>query len=283
MENQDLQNGIVAPVSGALIEPELFPSGEVNEAGTIASAGKSAGLSEVVDAGPDEFADDIVMIAHAKPVVDGRTSLGAQAQAVGEARSLRNVGVGAVKAVDIIVAGKVQGIHEAVSRGNIGLVASGGSRTGGVLFVADGDQLTRHFRAVRFKLIGNLVADAVEDNAGVVAVAAQHGAQVGVVPLLEIKMVAVLRLAAGVLGESVRPVTGPFIEGLIEDVKPKLIAQVVKLRGEGMMAGANSVAAHLLEAGQAHGPDGGRHGVAEGAGVLVQADALEFDGLAVDE
>ena len=190
MENQDLQNGIVAPVSGALIEPEFFPSGEVNEAGTIASAGKSAGLSEVVDAGPDEFADDIVMIAHAKPVVDGRTSLGAQAQAVGEARSLRNVGVGAVKAVDIIVAGKVQGIHEAVSRGNIGLVASGGSRTGGVLFVADGDQLTRHFRAVRFKLIGNLVADAVEDNAGVVAVAAQHGAQVGVVPLLEIKMVA---------------------------------------------------------------------------------------------
>ena len=50
-----------------------------------------------------------------------------------------------------------------------------------------------------------------------------------------------------------------------------------------MVARADGVAAHLLQAGEAQGPDGYGHGVAKGAGILVQADALELGGLAVDK
>ena len=49
------------------------------------------------------------------------------------------------------------------------------------------------------------------------------------------------------------------------------------------MAGADGVAAHLLQAGEAPGPDGDRDGVAERARILVQADALELGRLSVDE
>ena len=63
--------------------------------------------------------------------------------------------------------------------------------------MADGDQLVRHLVAVAIELVGDLVADAPEDDAGMVAVAAQHGAKVGVVPLGEIEVIAVFRFAAG--------------------------------------------------------------------------------------
>jgi len=49
------------------------------------------------------------------------------------------------------------------------------------------------------------------------------------------------------------------------------------------MARADGVAAHLLQPGEAQGPHGCGNGIAEGASILMQADALELGGLAVDE
>jgi len=66
-----------------------------------------------------------------------------------------------------------------------------------------------------------------------VAVAAQHGAQVGLVPLVEVEVIAVFRFAARVFGVVIGPVPRPFVEGFVEDVKTKLIAQVVELRANG--------------------------------------------------
>ena len=153
----------------------------------------------------------------------------------------------------------------------------------GILLVADGHQLARDDVAVPVKLVGNLIADAVEHHARMVAVAAQHGPQVGLAPLVEVEMITVLRFAGRVFAVVVVPVPRPFVKGLIEDVKTQLIAQVVELRRERVMAGADGVATHLLEPRQAQGPDRRRDGVAERAGVLVDADALELGRAAVDQ
>ena len=163
------------------------------------------------------------------------------------------------------------------------MIARRGRRAGGVFLVADGDQFLGHLVAVAVKLVGDLVADAPEDDAGMVAVSPQHGPQVGVVPLVEIEVIAERRLAAGVLGKVEGPVPRPFVEGLIKYIHPHLIAQVVKLRRKRMMARADGVAAHLLETGDAICPHADGHGIAKRTRVLMQAHALEFGGLAVDQ
>src|ERR1039458_1962249 len=165
--------------------------------------------------------------------------------------------------VNVIIASDVEGIHEAVSRGDQGLVAGGSGRARGIFFVANLDQLFCQLVTVKIKLIGNLVADTVENNARMVAVAAQHGPQIRVVPLLQLKMITVGRFAARVLREIVRPVPVPLVKSFIKDIETHLVAQVVKLGRERVMAGANGIAAHLLQSGEAQGPDGRRHGIAK--------------------
>ena len=73
------------------------------------------GFSEVVDAGPDELADHVRLVAHGQPVADRVSRLGAEAEAMGEARAVGRIHEVAVLAVDVIVAGDVEDVHEAVA------------------------------------------------------------------------------------------------------------------------------------------------------------------------
>ena len=191
-ENENLQHGIVAPIGGALVEPRLFPCGQIQKTGLVAALGKFARLTEIINAGPNEVADHVVVVAHAEPIMDAGRGFSAQTETVRESRAIGSVGVGSVKTVNVVVAGDVEFIHEAVSRGIIRLVARGSRRPGGVFLVADGDQFLRHFPAVVVELVGDFIADAVEHHARMVAVATQHGAQVGLVPLVEVEVIAVL-------------------------------------------------------------------------------------------
>ena len=98
-----------------MVESGFFPRSQVQETGFIAAPGKFARLAEIINAGPDEIADDVIVVAHTQPVMNAGRGLGAQAEAVREPRALGSVSVGAVQAVNVIVAGDVERIHEAVS------------------------------------------------------------------------------------------------------------------------------------------------------------------------
>src|ERR1017187_8298605 len=102
-------------------------------------------------------------------------------------------------------------------------------------------------------------------------------------PLIKIQVIAVLRFAARVLGEIVWPVARPLIKRFIENVKAHLIAKVIEFRRERMMAWADGIASHLLQQCETIRPDSDGNGVAKRAGVLMNANALEFRGLAVDQ
>ena len=90
--------------------------------------------------------------------------------------------------------------------------------------MADRHELFRNLPAIGVELVGDFVADAVEDHARMVAIAAQHGAKIGRVPLIEVKVIAVFRFAARVFGVVVRPVARPLVECLVEDIEAELIA-----------------------------------------------------------
>jgi hypothetical protein len=72
-------------------------------------------FAEVVDAGPNELANHIVVVAHAEPVVDLVAGLGAEKQPVREAFVLGRVGALPVDAVDVVVAHEIELVHETVA------------------------------------------------------------------------------------------------------------------------------------------------------------------------
>ena len=112
----ELQHRVVAPVGGATVELGFPAAGEIEEPGIRATAGKLMRLPKVIDPRPDELADDVVVVAHAEPVVDLIAGLGAEAEAVREAFALGRIGALGVQTVDVIVAGEVKSVHEAVAR-----------------------------------------------------------------------------------------------------------------------------------------------------------------------
>src|SRR5271165_1480051 len=81
--------------------------------------------------------------------------------------------------------------HPVLDRGGP-LIECGGGGTSWVLAVTDGSEVLGNRGSVRLTLLGDLVADAPHDDAGVIAVAMEHVAQVSIAPLVEVFGVAVL-------------------------------------------------------------------------------------------
>ena len=125
---------------------------------------------------------------------------------------------------------------------------------------------------VRAALLGNLVADAPHNHAGMVAVAAHHVAQVALAPLVEI-----LAVAVGNLGDA------PHVEGLVHHHQAHAVAQLQQLRRRRIVAGADGVDARALEDFQLPfgGPAVHRHSQRAQIGVI--AHALNLVGLAVQQ
>ncbi len=121
-------------------------------------------------------------------------------------------------------------------------------------------------------LLGDFVADAPEDDGGMIAVAAEFGAPILLVPVIEEQMIIVFGFAAF-----------PAIEGLIHNEHAQAVAEIEQFRGGRIVAGANGVAAHLLQNFdlplQGAEVDGG----AEGAEVVVVADAVQGNAAAVEQ
>ena len=169
-------------------------------------------------------------------------ALGSDEATLGEGGAIDAVvEVGAIApAIDVVVADDVEfgekfRTHAIGGRLRRNLIAAHGDRTSGVFGAEDFPDGAQGGRTVGRGLIGNLIAGAPQHNAGMVAIAADEVSQVALVPLIEVEMVAILDLSFG---------HAPLVEGLIHDEKAQAVAQVEKLGGEGIMAGADGVRAH---------------------------------------
>ena len=104
-----------------------------------------------------------------------------------------------------------------------------------------------------------------------IAVAADGVARVDLRPLVEEQMVVVWIL-----------LNGPAIEQFVHHEKSHAVAQIEELGGGRIVRGADGVDADLLERFEPPFPDAERHGRAEGAAIVVETDALDFEILSVE-
>ncbi len=106
-----------------------------------------------------------------------------------------------------------------VADGILPVVECRGRRTRRILVMEEARQAPGLHPAARILLFGDLVADAPEDDARVIAVAARQVAQVLLGPGIE-----VLAVPVGHLGNA------PHVEGLVDDEQPQPIREFEQLR-----------------------------------------------------
>src|SRR2546426_6144886 len=112
----------------------------------------------------------------------------------------------------------------------------------------------------------NFSAGAVDNHAGVVAIATHGVAHVDVGPLSEIQMI-VVRVFRD----------RPAVKEFVHHEKAHPIAQIQKLRSRWIVSSTNRIYTKLLERLQAAFPRAQRHGGAKRARVVMQTDALYFE------
>ena len=110
----------------------------------------------------------------------------------------------------------------------------------------------------------DLVAGGPEDDAGVVAVAADGVGGVAEAPLLKVEVIVV-----GVLGD------GPAVEHLVHDEEAHAVGEVEEFGCERVVGSADGVDAESAEGGEAALPCGEGNGGAEGSVVDFVVDAVE--------
>ena len=231
-----------------------------------------ARLAEVVDARPDEVADD-VLVVHRRAVV----AVGVAGVALG----LHHHALGHALVVALSLEDHVVVAHDVVTGGqgvvDVPVAVPGGqSRRHGAPL---GVELAYELCHLRGRLddayvlaLYHLVARRPAEDAGVAAVAAYERAQVLLPPLVD-QLVVVVRVL----------LVAPAVEGLVDDQQAQLVAGPQEgLRGR-VVRGAHGVESALLQ--QAHLAVLGFvvRGRAEHAVVVVDAGAVELQRLAVEQ
>ncbi len=125
----------------------------------------------------------------------------------------------------IVDADNVQRLEEPVLRGGPDLVAAQRHQAGRIFAMADVGQQPGHGTALRRGLFLDFVADAPEDDAGVVAVAADHADQVPLAPFAKETLVAVLHPGLG---------DDPFVEDLVHYDQAHPVAKLQQFGAGGL-------------------------------------------------
>ena len=129
----------------------------------------------------------------------------------------------------------------------------------------------------------DFVAYAPEEDAGVAAVATHHVGHIAVYPFLE---VVVCALEAGcALVPAFQPLAlgeFPFVAGFVHDQESERVAEGVEGGQVGIVAHADGVDAQGFQGLQATLPYIGGNSSTEGAGIIVDAYALDLHPLAVE-
>ena len=172
----------------------------------------------------------------------------------------------------VVEAGDVHLVGELVLDRVVDLVEARRDGPGRVFLVTDVGEPLRDLPAVRVRLLEHLVPDAPHHDARVVAVPADHVAQVALAPLVEVLAVAVLELGLP-----------PHVERLVHHQEAHAVGGVQQLGCGRIVAGADRVRAHPLQDLELALDRASVHGRAEGAEVVVVADALQGNAAAVQQ
>ncbi len=305
---EEVDHGFGGPLGLVDVEAVFGEAGDIDDA-EVGRAGGPAiggGFADVIEAGPDEFAGDPGSFLHADElgfggvapigsvdVVGGDlvggadflgdldVAVGAEGEAVFAAGAESGGGFRADEDVsflggvfgDVVVdAEDVEGCGEAGFEGRFGIVAGGADEACGVFAADDVGEAFGHFTAVGSALFGDFIADAPEDDGGVIAVAVDHGDDIAFGPVVEEAAITEAGLGAF-----------PFVEGFIHDEEAHAVGEVEKFGVWGIVGGADGVAAEGAEDFELSLEGAEVGGGAEGAEVVVIADALDLDAFAVEE
>lgn len=232
-----------------------------------------AGFAEVVEGGPEEVAEDVGMVFGEGPVGEGFAlkGFGGDDDAAGDASD-----VGLVEVDMVVVAGEVEEGEEFVAifpffAGFPGSIDGGGDGSGGIEGADFGGERLADLLAGLEEAFVHFVADAPDDDGGVVEVAGDHRFGIDEGPVLEFEVVVV-----GGFGGL------PVVEDFIHDEHAEAIAGVEEGGRGGIVGGAEGVEAGVFEDFDAAEFGAVEGGGAEWAVVMMEAAAVEFDGLAVD-
>ncbi|OPZ14179.1 MAG: hypothetical protein BWZ10_01965 [candidate division BRC1 bacterium ADurb.BinA364] len=239
-------------------------------------------LAQVVDAGPEKRSHDPVVRQDIEPriALDAGVAECRRAAIIGVAFGAENRpgGVfGAHRLVPLLAVihaeeilegeGVEQGFHSFIDIDVAKALDPGNGRAGRLQIVDKANQpaqpIDRIIRAGNAKL----VADAPHRHTGTIAVA-RDGVGENLRPL-------VFELAI--------PRSAKLIGELVHHQETHPVIHVHQFRGARIMAGAHSVAAESLQNFQSALPNRLRHGGADAARVVMQADAFEFDRLAIEQ
>ena len=175
---------------------------------------------------------------------------------------------------------------EALGVGAGGIVHALRLRLVGVVVAGNAAAGHGHETRVAVGIVGvvDLVADAPEDHARVIAVAQDHVCEIALVPRGKGSVVALIFGRIYIV--SLPPLvfgTFPLVKRLVYHEEAEDIAQRVQLGRVRIVAHADRVASHLLEFCEPAPPHLAGDSGTETARVVVQADALEQIGLPVEE
>ncbi len=265
----DVDHGLVGPPTLSLVADRFDGASAVEQTEIGGDGRPSARFAEVVDAGPQELAGVGRIVAQRQPHLAAVLIFGADDLA----RRLLAVG-GEDLVFAIVLPDDVQQVGEAVvvvvtHVGPEQRLRDGPGRVG---IMERGDQtLEDPAGEIGLRRVADFIAGAIENDAGVVAVA-EHGiARVCLGPLTEIEVV-----VAGVFGHR------PHIEHLVHHQESHAVAEVEEFGGDRVVGGTDGVHAELLEGLQAPFPGADRDGGAECAGVAMKADPFDFEVTAVE-
>ncbi len=183
--------------------------------------------------------------------------------------------------VDIIVAGDIEIIHKTIDIRTRKEIARGSDRTRRILAMRYIHQTACNFVST-YALVRDLISQYIQGHARMIAVATNHPREIGLGPLVEVKMIGIWHLTIGCLAITPFLPTVPFVENLICDKKTKAIAQIVHIRCEWVVTQAKGITSHILQCTQSLRPYFGRHGHSKWSYILVQTHSAEFLGLTID-
>ena len=261
---KDADHRPFAPPALALVTAGGDEARAVQQAAVEDGERPTAGLAEVVDAAPQELPGVLGIVAAFKPGGTLVALLGADDFAAGLVLPRIQQFLVAVVGAD-----DVEHVGEAVFvvAGDVGAEKGLGDRAGRIDLVADVDKAAEDGQGdVGLGCVVDFISHAVEDDAGVVAVAQDAVAQVGVGPFLEMEVIVMFVFALG-----------PAVEKLVHDEEAHPVAKVEELGGGGIVGGADGVDAEFLEDFETALPHGERHGCSDGSAIVVEADALELE------
>ena len=263
---EEVQHRLPAPLALVEVVAVLGETATVDDAGT-GSSGCAEGFAEVIDAGPHEVAGDVIVGAHEPPKLlriqcEPAHAASASASRRRRGRQSRGFRRGWGNNAGIVAALPAHPAAFGSDHAPVGM--------GGLV-----EAIVQNLQAVVGELVGDFIAATPQHHGRMIAVAVDEIGDIALVPLVEdpgIAVAAHLSLAGF-----------PFVEGLVHDQKAHAVAEVQELGRRRIVAGSDSIAAHLAQGLETPLPNPLRHGRAHGAGVVVQANSVQFDVLAIQQ